>query len=232
MTTDQPPAPDVPTAVLFDMDGTLIDTEPFWHRAQERIFAGHGITWTEAQSDALIGEPVDWAAARMLETTGAPMTVAELVEAMVAGVLRIEEEEGLPWRPGAVDLLTALRDAGVPCAVVTSSYRRLTERIAVDAPAGVFATIVPADDVAHHKPHPEPYLTGAARLGADPARCVVIEDSPAGVAAALAAGCPTIAVPNHVPIPDAPGLSYATSLAQLDLPTLAAIGAGRVLDLR
>ena len=176
--------------------------------------------------------PIDWAAARALEMTGAPMSVEELVEGQVAGVLRIEAEEGLPWRPGAVELLTALRDAGVPCALVTSSYRPLTTQMVQDAPQGVFGAIVPADDVANHKPHPEPYLTGARLLGVDPARCVAIEDSPAGATAALAAGCRTIAVPDHVDIPAAPGLSYAASLEQLDLPTLAAIGAGQTLDLR
>ena len=227
MTTSLPPA-----AVLFDMDGTLIDSEPFWHRAQERIFAGFGIPWTEDQSDRLVGQPVAWSAARMIEITGAPMGVDDLVAAMVSGVLRIEEEEGLPWRPGAFELLTALRDARVPCTIVTSSYRSLTGRIVADAPAGVFVDVVSADDVADHKPHPAPYRTGAERVGVPADRCVAIEDSPAGVTAALAAGCRTVAVPNHVDIPAAPGLSYAASLASLDLATLGAIGAGEVLDLR
>lgn len=217
-------------AVLFDMDGTLIDTEAFWHRSETAIVESYGKTWTEEQGLALIGLPVDHAAATIVAQTGIPLDPVEYRERMIAGVLAIEEVEGLPWLPGALELLTALRDAGVPCALVTSSYRRLTTRLQEEAPVGALHAVVAAEDVANHKPAPDPYLRGAQLLGVDPARCVAVEDSPAGLAAAAAAGCRVIGIPRSVPLPeglaDGPSGARAASLTQLDVGVLERFAAG------
>jgi beta-phosphoglucomutase-like phosphatase (HAD superfamily) len=115
---------------------------------------------------------------------------------------------------------------GVPCALVTMSYRRLVEAVLAGLPAGTFTTVVAGDDVSRGKPHPEPYLTAAARLGAAPADCVAIEDSPTGVASAEAAGVPVLAVAHLVPIPDAPGRRVVGTLAGLTPADLRALPAG------
>jgi HAD superfamily hydrolase (TIGR01509 family) len=132
----------------------------------------------------------------------------------------------MPWRPGAVELLTVLRDARVPCAMVTMSYARLAATLVAKLPDGTFAAVVTGDQVQDGKPHPEAYLTAAERVGVDPARCVAIEDSPTGVASARAAGCPVLAVPHHVPIEPGPGVTFAGSLTGLAVADLAALVPG------
>jgi HAD superfamily hydrolase (TIGR01509 family) len=132
----------------------------------------------------------------------------------------------VPWRPGAQALLAALRADGVPCALVTMSYRPLADAIVGCLPAGSFTTQVTGDEVTHGKPHPEPYLTGAARLGVPPAACLAIEDSPTGVASATAAGVPVLAVEHLVPILPGPGRHVVRTLeglAPADLGRLAAV---------
>ena len=120
--------------------------------------------------------------------------------------------DSVPWRPGALELLTALHDAGVPNALVTMSWRPLTDLVVSLVPPGVFDVVVTGDAVGHGKPHPEPYLTAARLLGVEASDCVAIEDSPAGVASAVAAGVPTIAVPHVVPVPRMAGAVQLPSL--------------------
>lgn len=221
-----------PFGVLFDMDGTLIDTEPFWQRSEEAIVAQYGKTFTEEEGLDLIGKPIDHAARTIVESKNLPLDPHEFQDRMIQGVLDIEAAEGVPWRPGALALLEALAAEGVPCALVTSSYRRLTMPMLAQAPAGALRAVVVAEDVSRAKPDPEPYRLGAQRLGLAPARCVAIEDSPSGVHAALAAGCRTLGIPVSVPLPAEPGLSFAASMTQIDLPVLARLAAGEVIDLR
>jgi HAD superfamily hydrolase (TIGR01509 family) len=123
--------------------------------------------------------------------------------------------EHIPWRPGAQDLLSALGFCGVPCALVTMSYRRLADAVLAGLPPRTFAAVVSGDDVARGKPHPEPYLTAAARLGVPPSACLAIEDSPTGIASAQAAGVPVLAVPLQVPIPAAAGRQVVGTLSGL-----------------
>jgi HAD superfamily hydrolase (TIGR01509 family) len=128
----------------------------------------------------------------------------------------------VPWRPGARELLAELGARGIPCALVTMSWTRFAVAVVEALPAGSFAAVVAGDDVTHGKPHPEPYLTGAARLGVDPSRCVAIEDSPTGVRSASAAGCVVVAVPNVVPIP--------AELGDVRLDTLDGFGADALAE--
>jgi HAD superfamily hydrolase (TIGR01509 family) len=136
--------------------------------------------------------------------------VEELLDRVVAEVGR-----AVPWRPGARELLLSLHAAGVPCALVTMSYARLADAVVRALPAGVFAAVVPGDQVRHGKPHPEPYLTAAQRLGVAPQECVAIEDSPPGVRSAQAAGAAVVAVPHVVPIPPGPGRVVVDTLEGL-----------------
>jgi HAD superfamily hydrolase (TIGR01509 family) len=231
-TADAPrtePAAAVPPAVLWDMDGTLLDTEPYWMAAETELVEAHGGTWSYEDGLDLVGQPLEVSAA-VLRDHGVDLPIEQIVDFLVDRVAA-EVRREVPWQPGARELLTALAAADVPCALVTMSYRRLAEPFAAAAPAGVFRTIVAGDDVTHGKPHPEAYLTAAARLGVDPRRCVAVEDSPSGIGSALAAGARTIGVEAVVPVRPAPGLSRVASLRDLDVADLARIADGEVLDL-
>ena len=129
---------------------------------------------------------------------------------MTGVVRRIRAE--VPWRPGARELLTALREAGVPTALVTMSYRPITDAVGDALPGGAFDLIVSGEDVTHGKPHPEPYLMGAAGLGLAPDECIAIEDSEPGARSAAAAGAQTIVVPSVKPVPRMPGVVQIPTL--------------------
>jgi HAD superfamily hydrolase (TIGR01509 family) len=219
----------LPAAVLWDMDGTLVDTEPYWIEAETDLVTAHGGTWTHADGLALVGNSLLVSGAILVERSGIDLTPEQVVDALLERMVeRVRAHP--PFRPGARELLEACVRDGVPQALVTMSYTDLAAAVVDALPAGTFATVVTGDAVTHGKPHPEPYLTAAARLGVDPARCVAVEDSPPGVASATAAGCRVLAVPLHVPIGAAPGRSRVGDLRTLDVPALGRIAAGDVLD--
>lgn len=218
----------LPAAVLWDMDGTLIDSEPYWIAAETELVEAHGGIWRQEDGLAMIGNPMSVTAAA-LRSRGVELSddaihdfLNERVAASVAA--------SMPWQAGARELLAALVDAGVPLALVTSSFAVLAEPFA--RVAGVFDVVVSGDEVRHPKPHPEPYVTAAQRLGVDITRCVAIEDSPSGLASAGASGARVLAVEVLVPVVAPVGASRVRSLASVGLPDLARIAAGGVLDLR
>ena len=201
----------LPAAVLWDMDGTLIDSEPYWMAEEHALVESFGGIWTDAHAHALVGNPLEVSAQYIIDHSPVESTVGEVVDTLMYGVMD-RVRDSVPWRPGALELLTGLHDAGVPNALVTMSWRPLTDLVVSLVPAGVFDVVVTGDAVGHGKPHPEPYLTAARLLGVDAASCVAIEDSPAGVASAVAAGVPTIAVPHVVPVPRMAGAVQLPSL--------------------
>nr|WP_324605894.1 HAD family phosphatase [Isoptericola variabilis] len=219
----------MPDAVLWDMDGTLVDTEPYWIRAEHELVEAHGGRWSHEKALQLVGKPL-LTSAEVLRDAGVDLEPPAIVDRLLARVTT-QVRTRVPWQPGARELLAALSDAGVPCALVTMSYAVLAEEVVARGPDGAFATLVTGDQVTRGKPDPEPYLLAAERLGVDPRRCVAIEDSPTGIASALAAGARTLGVEAVLPVPHLAGLSRASSLAAVDLGTIARIGAGEVLDL-
>lgn len=214
----------LPAAVLWDMDGTLVDTEPYWIATEMAMAEKYDATWTHEQALQLVGNDLLESGRVIKAAMGLEQSPAEVVEELLDGVVA-RVEQSVPWRPGAVELLTALGEAEVPCALVTMSYERFVAPILAQLPAGTFPVVVTGEKVSRGKPHPEPYLTAAAALGLDPADCVAIEDSGTGATSAEAAGCAVLVVQNHVPVPDGPRRVFRdtlTGLGSADLGTVLA----------
>ncbi|WP_395108785.1 HAD family hydrolase [Actinomadura sp. SCN-SB] len=206
-------------AVLFDMDGLLIDSERLWLEVETETMAWLGGAWGPEQQKLLVGSSLDRASAYMVELTGADVPAAEVGRRMVDGMVE-RLSSCVPMMPGAKDLLVQVRDAGVPAALVSSSHRVLVDPVLDAVGREFFALSVAGDEVSRTKPDPEPYLTAVARLGAVPGRCVVLEDSPTGVRAAEAAGCAVVAVPCLLPVQPGPGRTVVESLREVDLALL------------
>lgn len=207
-------------AVLWDMDGTLVDTEPYWIETEYELAQAHGATWSQEQALQLVGNDLLVSGRFIREQMDLDLTPEQIVEFLLDGVVE-RVRRHVPWRPGARELLRELRDANIACALVTMSWTRFVEPILEALPEGTFEVVVTGDRVEHGKPHPEPYLTAAAELGVDPADCLAIEDSATGATSAEAAGCVVLVVPHHVPVPDGPRRVRRTTLSGLvlgDLP--------------
>jgi HAD superfamily hydrolase (TIGR01509 family) len=191
-------------AVLFDMDGLLVNSEPLWFEVEAAIMARMGSPWGAADQEHLIGGSLDRSTAYMASKATHPVPRELIAQWLVQGMM-----------PGAFELLAEIEAAHIPHALVTSAEREIMEA-ALDAIGVRFPVTVCAADVVRGKPHPEPYLLAAARLGVAPQRCVALEDSPSGITSAHAAGCVVIAVPS---VPPPPGLARLTvrSLRDVDL---------------
>lgn len=207
-----------PTALLWDMDGTIVDTEPYWMRAQEELVSSFGGTWSHEAAMTLVGSGLD-RTARILQEHGVEMESQPIIELLSTRVME-QISERMPWQPGALELLTEAHDAGIPMALVTMSIGRMAQHVADHIPFPAFSTVVSADVVTMSKPHPEAYLTAAERLGIDIAGAVAIEDSPTGVASAVASGATVIGV-EHL-------LTLAGTDAHVVWPTLAGRGLAEV----
>jgi HAD superfamily hydrolase (TIGR01509 family) len=201
------------------MDGTLVDTEPFWIRAETEMVAARGRMWSQADAHALVGLDLLDSAAYLQRVGGIELDAVTIVETLTDRVIE-QLADDPPWQPGARELLAALGAQGVPCVLVTMSWRRLADAVVDLLPSGSFAATVVGDEVPRGKPHPDPYLEGARLVGADPAACVAIEDSPTGAAAARAAGCVVLGVPHVVRVPADLVDALAPSLTAVDVPLL------------
>jgi HAD superfamily hydrolase (TIGR01509 family) len=211
-------------AVLFDMDGLLVDTEPLWFAVETEVMGRLGGAWSAADQARLVGGSLQTTLDYLLARATRPVPRDVLARWMLDGMVSRVTGSPVTLRPGAASLLAEVAAAGMPYALVTSSERVIME--AVFAVTGVrFPVTVCAEDVTRIKPDPEPYLLATKLLAVDPARCVVLEDSPNGVASAEAAGCRVVAVPNVTPVPPAPGRVVVGSLAGLSLARLAELTA-------
>ncbi len=215
-----------PAAVLFDLDGTLIDSEDLWWEAECRTVSGWGGTWTRADQAHCLGGPLERVTQYMAERTGSPLAPESIGESLLSSMEALLRAGDLQWRPGALDLLVACRDGGVPTGLVSASHRRLLDAVAdavgdrPEVPTPAFDVTVAGDEVTMGKPHPEPYREAARRLGVDIGHCIVIEDSPTGVASGQASGAFVVAVPHIVPIDHAHRRVVVTSLEAVTLADL------------
>ena len=208
-------------AALWDFDGTLADTEPIWIEGEFELIGQLGGTWTIEQAHQLVGNSLLDSGAYIVNAIGRPDLSPEwVVNWLLSYVVDRVSHGPMPWRPGALELLQELRAAGVPCALVSASYRVLLDAALARLPQGTFQTSVAGDEVTRGKPHPEPYERACAALNVAARDCVVFEDSENGARSGNAAGALVVAIPNKVPVPAAPRRTHVTSLAELDVAAL------------
>jgi HAD superfamily hydrolase (TIGR01509 family) len=203
------------------MDGTIVDTEPYWMRAETLLVESFGGSWSHEDALALVGQGL-WHSARLLQARGVALAEDEIIQGLTRSVME-QIRVAVPWRPGAMELLAELRAAGIPTALVTMSLRSLAELVVESMSFPAFDAIVSGDDVTHAKPHPEPYLRGAELLGVAIADCVALEDSEPGLASAVASGAVSIGVPHMVPIPESDGHTLWPTLAGRTLHDLSSV---------
>lgn len=204
------------------MDGTLVDTEPYWMAAETELIESFGGTWSHEQALQLVGSGL-LDSARILQDAGVELDAEAIVSQLTDAVQVSLRTQGIPFRPGARELLHDLRAVGIRTGLVTMSLRRMALSVVELIEFEAFDVVVAGDDVENAKPHPEPYLQAAALLDVDIADTVVIEDSPTGLRAGIASGAVALGVPHMVPL-DGIGADELW-------PTLAARGASDISDL-
>ncbi len=207
------------------MDGTLVDSEKVWQVALDELAAELGGQMSAAARQAMIGATTPRAMQILHDDLG--LTGRDVY----ADGDQLEDRmmtlcgARLAFRPGALELLSEIRAAGIPTALVTATVRRIVDVMLETIGRHRFDAVVTHNDVVNGKPDPEPYLAAAAALGVDPADCVAIEDSPTGAASAAGAGCVVLAVPSELDLSHLRGVTHVASLADVDVEYLrAAVG--------
>ena len=194
----------LPAAVLWDMDGTLIDSEPYWMKSEGSFAKANNSNWTEQDGLSLVGMSLYDSSKIIKERVGSDLEPEQIIQKLTDDVSAQLKQE-IYWRPGARELLLLLRKKKVKTALVTMSMRRMAKQVADSIGFDAFDVIVAGDDVRHGKPHPEPYLKAAELLGVKPEDCVAFEDSLTGLRSAEAANTNAVGVKNIVEIPMEPG---------------------------
>jgi HAD superfamily hydrolase (TIGR01509 family) len=212
-------------AALWDFDGTLAATEPIWIEAEFELIGQLGGHWSIEHAHQLVGNSLLDSGAYILNTIGRhDLTPEWVVNQLISFVVDRVTHGPMQWRPGAMELLESFVAAGVPCALVSASYRVLLDAALARLPMGTFQTSIAGDEVEQGKPHPEPYERACRALGVDARHCVVFEDSETGARSGNAAGAFVIAVPNRgVPVSAAPRRTQVSSLTELDIDRVVAL---------
>jgi beta-phosphoglucomutase-like phosphatase (HAD superfamily) len=206
------------------MDGTLIDSEHLWLQGEQKIMHEMGGIWGPEDQAHCLGGPIERAVDYMIAKSNSDSSQTEIVDRLLVVMGRLYQHSPLRWCPGARELLVEALDQQIPTALVTASWRRIIdvvhEAINLDLGREAFTVTIGGDEVQTTKPHPEPYITAAHRLGIAPHQCLALEDSPPGAASAHAAGCRVVAIPHITAIASQPHLALVDSLVGHDLASL------------
>lgn len=210
-------------AVLFDMDGTLVETESLWKLSERTTMQKFGQPWTREDEIDATGGPFERVAQIMADRAG--VKVDEINAVLDETIQDLFRNSSIELQPGVAELISELDEAGIPIALVSNSYRALVDiinsRIDVE-----FVLTVAGDEVEIPKPDPGPYVTAARELGVDIRNCIVIEDSEPGIASAVASGAAVVAIPGHNDVPEAPRIHVIKSIEELSLTELEDLVAG------
>jgi HAD superfamily hydrolase (TIGR01509 family) len=212
-------------AVLWDMDGTLVDSEKLWDVSLAALYEKLGGVLTPAVRATIVGSVAENTMRIIYTDLGLELDPAAMSKSSdwLNDYTETLFEDGLPWCDGAKELLDALAADGTPMALVTNTHRVLTDKALNSIGREYFSATVCGDEVPSGKPAPDPYLRAAALLGLAPEQCLAVEDSVTGTAAAERAGCPVLVVPNDVEVPNGTRRRHISSLAGLDVADLRAI---------
>ena len=201
-----------PLAVFWDMDGTLIDSEPYWHQAELDLAHEHGGDWNADMGWQVSGKPLP-TVARLMRERGLDLPEDQIPDLLIDGVIAMEERH-MPWIEGVRTILTDLVGAGIPSILVTTSPRRMAQAVVAKAPEGAFADYVCGDDGLAQKPDPAPYLHAGSLVGINSpdlmTSCLAFEDTLTGITSAAASGATTVAYTGTNPVDTSSGPQFAS----------------------
>jgi HAD superfamily hydrolase (TIGR01509 family) len=221
VSTSETPSFVIPQAILWDMDGTIVDSEEYWINAEVELVELFGGTWTHQDGIELVGNGLPSTAAK-LQNHGVKLSIDEIIQALTNRVLE-QLEVAVPWRPGAVELIHQFQAAGIPQAMVTMSIERMARSVVAMIPGLPLTEVVAGDNVMNSKPDPEAYLLGAEKLGVDIKKCVSFEDSPSGCRSAFSSGAVTVGITHLVSLD---GIS-----TDMTLDTLVGVSSEQIFEL-
>ncbi|MBP3222344.1 MAG: HAD family phosphatase [Actinomycetaceae bacterium] len=213
----------LPEAVLFDLDGTLAQTEQAWFQAELAVLKPFGVTWTAGIAEKYIGASLCQSSQSIVDEYSLPMTAHVFTENLVDNVEKILLRQGVQWMPGAYELLLSLARSSVRVGLVTASWKKIADVIVANAPHNVFSAVVTGDACVQEKPHPYPYLKAADILDVSPEKCCVIEDSSTGLRSAIHAGMHVISVPCVASVPSYEGVHHVRSLSEVSMEFLSQV---------
>ncbi|MFC5370164.1 HAD family hydrolase [Arcanobacterium bovis] len=206
----------LPAAILFDMDGTLTDSEQIWFRAETELFQDLGKDFNFDMAKEVIGMSIVDSTSYLAQIAGGDISPQEIQDRLLEKVTTVAARDGLPWRPGAYELLELAQNLDIPTALVTSSFLSFAQYAIDRAPKGTLTIAVTGDRVPQGKPHPLPYLMAASELGVDINQCMAFEDSIPGLTSAYRSGAVTIGIPFQVELPRFDGAVFIESLVEVD----------------
>lgn len=206
-------------AVLWDMDGTLLDSEPIWIEEEAKLMQGLGVEWDDQDARICLGGPMHRVDAYMRERSGNRHQPLELSELLINRMVS-RLNESVSFTPGAELLLKQLHEMQIPMALVTASTRKIVDAALQGIGSHFFKRTISADDVQQTKPHPEGYISAASYLNVSIERTLIIEDSLTGMSAAIESGAFVLGIPHFYELPNGPKVRHVKSLEQIDVDAL------------